>query len=283
MMAHGLLAPRVRPARLVLLGHPVGHSLSPRIQNAALERAGIDARYEALDVEPADFEPTLELLRAERAAGNVTVPHKERMFAACDVLTPLAQHVGAVNTFWFDERGRLAGDNTDVGGFAASVRSLAGRVPKDMSVGVLGAGGAAAAVLAAVESWPGCDAHVYNRTPERARLLCERFGSIARPVDDVGAIAGAQLVVNATTIGLHDDLLPIDLSLLPSDSMVVDLVYRPDETAFVREARRRGHRAIDGLVMLVEQAALAFEQWFGVSPDRRVMAEAAASGRSPAP
>jgi shikimate dehydrogenase len=90
-------------------------------------------------------------------------------------------------------------------------------------------------------------------------------------------------VVNATTVGLHDDTQPIDLSLVSSDAIVVDLVYRPGQTAFVREARRRGHRATDGLAMLVEQAALAFEQWFGMSPDRRVMAGAATSGSSPAP
>jgi shikimate dehydrogenase len=269
-----------RPARLVLLGHPVAHSLSPRIQNAALHSAGIDCHYDALDVEPSAFETTIELLRAERAAGNVTVPHKERMFAACEAMSPLARHVGAVNTFWFDEDGRLTGDNTDVGGFAASVHRLLGQTPHDISIGVLGAGGAAAAVLAAIEMWPGCDAHVYNRTPERAQLLCERFGSIARAVDDVGVIAGAQLVVNATSIGLHDDSLPIDLSLVSPDAVVADLVYRPGETAFVREARRRGHRAVDGLGMLVEQAALAFERWFGVNPDRSLMATVAGETRT---
>jgi shikimate dehydrogenase len=210
-------------------------------------------------------------LKRERVAGNVTVPFKERMRDACDVLTPLAERVGAVNTFWVDEHGALVGDNTDVGGFAFTVRSLVGCEPRDLTVGVLGAGGAAAAVLAAVESWPGCVAHVYNRTPERARLLCERFGSVAQPVDDAGVIAGAQLVVNATSVGLRDDRLPLDPALLAPDRAVVDLVYRPGETAFVRAARARGLRAVDGLPMLCEQGALAFERWFERPPDRDVM------------
>jgi shikimate dehydrogenase len=176
-----------------------------------------------------------------------------------------------VNTFWLDDDDQLVGDNTDVGGFDASVRGLLGAEPRDLTVGVVGAGGAAAAVLAAVESWPGCYAHVFNRTPERARLLAERFGAVAQPVDDVGVIAGAQLVVNATTIGLYDDANPLDPELIAPESAVVDLVYRPGKTAFVQRLEARGLRTVDGLPMLVEQGALAFERWFGFAPDRSVM------------
>jgi shikimate dehydrogenase len=264
------------PRRLVLLGHPVAHSRSPRMHNAALAAAGIAAHYEALDVEPDRFDETLTTLVRERAAGNVTVPYKERVREACDVVTPLAERVGAVNCWWVDERGRLTGDNTDVGGFDAAVTQLLGTPPRGLSVGVLGAGGAAAGVLGAVEGWAGCLAHVHNRTPERARLLCERFWSAAHPADDVGVIAGCQLVVNATSVGLHDDSMPIDISLLAPENVVVDLVYRPNETAFVRAARARGHQSVDGRSMLVEQGALAFERWFGTSPDRAVMWRAVA-------
>jgi shikimate dehydrogenase len=259
------------PSRLVLVGHPVAHSLSPRFQNAALRAAGIPVEYTALDVEPSSLESVIAELKRERVAGNVTVPFKERVHDVCDELTPLARRVGAVNTFWTSEAGALVGDNTDVGGFDYAVRSLLGGAPRDLTVGIVGAGGAAAAVLAAVESWPGCDAHVYNRTPERAQLLAERFGSVAHAVDDAGVVGGAQLVVNATSVGLRDDSLPIDLRLLAPEAAVVDLVYRPGETAFVREARARGHRSVDGLPMLCEQGALAFERWFGVGPDRTVM------------
>jgi shikimate dehydrogenase len=259
------------PGRLVLLGHPLSHSLSPRFQNAALVAAGIPLRYEAVDVDPTAFEDVVATLKGQNAAGNVTIPFKERMHDACDVLSPLAQRVGAVNVFWIDEDGRLVGDNSDVGGFDAAVATLLGACPRDITVGLLGAGGAAAAVLAAVETWPGCTAHVYNRTPERARLLCERFGAVAQPVDDVGVIAGAQLVVNATSIGIRDDAYPLSPSLIAPGAAVIDLVYRPGETAWIRALRARGHRACDGLPMLIEQGALAFERWFGVAPDREVM------------
>jgi shikimate dehydrogenase len=267
-----------QPERLVLLGHPVSQSLSPRIQNAALRAAGIPARYEALDVPPQSLDAALAALRAEHAAGNVTVPHKARVRDACDVVSALADRVGAVNTWWVDDREQLVGDNTDVGGFDAGARALLGGEPRDLTVGVLGAGGAASAVLAAVEAWPGCFAHVYNRTPERAQLLCERFSTVSQPVDDIGVIAGSQLVVNATSIGIRDDAMPLDPALLPADCAVLDLVYRPGETAFVRAMRARGNRAADGIGMLVEQAALAFEKWFGVTPDRSVMWRSVSTG-----
>ena len=260
-----------RPELLALLGHPVAHSRSPRMHNLALSAAGIPVTYQALDVEPAAFDGTVAALKRKHAAGNVTVPYKERMRELCDIVTPLASHVGAVNTWWVDERDRLVGDNTDVGGFDAAVSQLLDGTPRNLSVGIMGAGGAAAGVLGAIESWPACVAHVHNRTPERARLLCERFGSVARPADDIGIIAGCQLVVNATSVGLHDDAMPLDPNLLAPESAVFDLVYRPHETAFVRTARAVGHRALDGRAMLVEQGALAFERWFGVSPDRGVM------------
>ncbi|MEO7085128.1 MAG: shikimate dehydrogenase [Gemmatimonadaceae bacterium] len=262
------------PGRLVLLGHPVSHSRSPTFQNAALAAAGIPVRYEAIDVDPGQFGEAVAMIRRERAAGNVTVPHKERMHDACDELTPLAERVGAVNTFYVDTNDQLVGDNTDVGGFDFAVRALLGTAPRDLTVGVVGAGGSAAAVLAAVERWPGSTAHVYNRTPERARTLSERFRAVSQPVDDIEVIAGAHLVVNATTLGLRDPQFPVDPALLAPGTAVIDLVYRPGETAWVRAARDRGHRACDGGPMLVEQGAIAFEIWFGIAPDRSIMWEA---------
>lgn len=262
------------PGRLVLLGHPAGQSLSPTFQNAALVDAGLPLRYEAIDVEPSRFEPVLAELKAEGVAGNVTAPFKERTHDACDRLSALARRVGAVNVFWVDDDGALVGDNSDVGGFDAAARTLLGAEPRDITVGVLGAGGAAAGVLAAVEQWPGCTAHVYNRTPERARQLAERFGAVAQPVDDVGVVAGADLLVNATSVGLRDENMPIDPALVPPDTRVFDLVYKRGETRFVHALRARGIRACDGLEMLIEQGAIAFERWFGIAPNRAVMWEA---------
>lgn len=279
---------RPLPGRLVLLGHPVAHSLSPAFQNAALEHAGLPLRYEALDVAPAAFADVLRGLVAQRGAGNVTVPHKEAAARQCDRLTPLAARAGAVNTFWTDADGVLVGDNTDVGGVEALARHVLGRAPANLRIALLGAGGSASAVLAAAERWPGCYVGVWSRTPDRTRALVERFDGVAhvaRALDD--SVRDADLVVNATPVGLHGDDVPVDPVALRKGAAVMDLVYRRDaiaivrrdmspalrraETPWVRRARARGLRAADGLVMLLEQGALAFERWFGVAPDRDVM------------
>jgi shikimate dehydrogenase len=259
-----------RPRRLVLLGRSLGHTLSPRFQNAALRDAGLTLTYESLDIPASALESTLEQLSAEDAAGNVTIPYKQRVYARCDRLTGIASRACAVNTFWF-ERGELVGDNTDVGGFDATARQLLGHEPANITVGLLGAGGAAAAVLVAVERWCGCRVLIHNRTVERARELSARFSTIAQTSDVERIGADADLVVNATSVGLRDDAQPISLALLRPTASVFDLVYRPGETAWVREARARGHCATDGLSMLVEQGALAFEQWFGFPPNRQAM------------
>jgi shikimate dehydrogenase len=279
---------RPLPGRLVLLGHPVAHSLSPAFQNAALEQAGLPLRYEALDVPPAAFADVLRGIVAQRGAGNVTVPHKEEAARRCDLLLPAAERAGAVNTFWTDADGALVGDNTDIGGVGALARHVLGRAPANLRVALVGAGGSASAVLAAAERWPGCYVAVWSRTPERTRALVDRFAGVAhatRTLDD--AVRDADLVVNATPVGLHGEDVPVDPLALKKGAAVMDLVYRRDalaivtrgatpalkraETPWVRRARERGHRAADGLVMLVEQGALAFERWFGVMPDRDAM------------
>ena len=275
--------PAALPGRLVLLGHPVAQSLSPAFQNAALRAAGIPLTYEALDVPPNELAATLDALAAARAAGNVTVPHKEAVFARCDRVTPLAARVGAVNTWWVAD-GLLLGHNTDVGGFDAAVAELfEGPRPADARVALLGAGGSAAAVLAAVEGWAGARFRVWGRSAARAHALARRFESRVREAAVAETVAecvrDATLVVNATPLGLRpDDGLPVPVELLPPDAAVLDLVYKPQETPWVREARARGHRAADGLAMLIEQGALSFERWFGVAPDRDVM-WAAVGGR----
>jgi shikimate dehydrogenase len=158
-----------------------------------------------------------------------------------------------------------------VGGFDHAARQLFGAPPSAITVGVLGAGGAAGAVLAAIEGWAGCRALVHNRGEERGRALVARFSSIAQSSDVETIARESQLVVNATPIGLRDDFVPIAPESLRTDAAVFDLVYRPGETTWVRQARAAGRRAADGLGMLIEQGALAFERWFGFAPDRDKM------------
>lgn len=263
------------PGRLVLLGHPVAHSLSPAMQNAALRSAGIPLTYEAMDVTPPHLAKVAGLLRDAGAAGNVTVPHKESFAALCGSRSPVADRVGAVNTFW-TEGGALVGDNTDVGGFDAAVRRHFGLPHEHGVVVVLGAGGSAAAVLAAVERWDGARVRIVARTAPRAAALAARFPRIATVFEHVAdAVHEASLVVNATPVGLAGAEYPVDPAFLPPGADVLDLTYRRGETPWVHACRGRGLRAADGLAMLVEQGALAFERWFGAMPDREAMWAAA--------
>jgi shikimate dehydrogenase len=261
---------RALPGRVVLLGHPVAHSLSPRFQNAALREARIAARYEAIDVPPDALPAALDALVAEGAAGNVTVPHKLAVAARCAHRTAIAERAGAVNTFWVED-GRLVGDNTDVAGVDAAVARLLGRAPAAERVALLGGGGSAAAVLCAVEGWGGASAAVYNRTMPHAHALAARFPGVAVAATPGAALADATLVVNATPVGLDGSSLPVAIEALPPGVPVLDLVSAPGETAWVHAARAAGHPAQDGLVMLVEQGAAAFERWFGVPPSRAAM------------
>ncbi len=266
---------RRAPGRLVLVGHPVAHSLSPALQNAALRYARLPITYEAIDVQPDALDGAVRHLVAARAAGNVTIPHKEAMAQRCARLDSIAERVNAVNAFRVADDGALEGTNTDVGGFDALAREV-GALRPGSHVALLGAGGSAAAVLAALERWSGATVSLFNRTRARAEALGARFPivqAITATAED--AVRDAAVVVNATSLGLRaDDPVPVAIDHLRPGAAVLDLVYRPRETAWVRAARERKHPAVDGLCMLLEQGALAFEWWFGIAAPRDVMREA---------
>lgn len=263
------------PGRLVLLGHPVAHSLSPAFHNAALRYARLPIRYEAIDVTPGALDDAIARLVAARAAGNITIPHKEAFAKRCARVDAVAQRVAAVNTFRVADDGAIEGTNTDVGGFDALARE-AGALRAGARVAVLGAGGAAAAVLAALERWSGANVSLFNRTPTRASALAQRFPivqQVAATAED--AVRDANVIVNATALGLRDDdTFPVRTDALAADAAVLDLVYRPGETAWVRAARKHGHPAVDGFCMLLEQGALSFEWWLGIAAPRDVMRSA---------
>ena len=216
------------PGRLVLLGHPVAHTLSPALQNAALRHVGLPITYEAIDVRPDGLETVVRRLIASRAGGNVTIPHKEAMARHCARLDALAMRVRAVNTFRVAEDGILEGTNTDVGGFDALARAV-GALRAGVHVALLGAGGSAAAVLAAVERWSGATVSLYNRTRERADALAARFPIVSRVAATAAdAIGNATIVVNATPMGMRPtDPLPVPIEQLSRGAVVLDLVYRP--------------------------------------------------------
>jgi shikimate dehydrogenase len=262
-------APGAGPVRAVLLAHPSGHSLSPAMHDAAFAASGLEGRYEAWDVPPADLSAAVARLRADDAllGANVTVPHKEAVAAYLDASTPVARRIGAINTVL--RRGRtLVGDNTDAAGFVAAVAELgvplrAGRVV------VLGAGGAARAVVAALVD-AGAIVGVHNRSRPRAEALVAAWRADGE-VDVVGdedlgeAVLAAHLLVNTTTVGMSGGPpgSPLQDGLLPRAGAVIDLVYRPRVTPLLAAARAAGLPVQDGVPMLVHQGALAFEAWTG--------------------
>lgn len=257
--------------RAFVIGHPIAHSRSPLIHGTWLSEHGIDGTYEAIDVAPEDLPRFFDRLRSgEFAGGNVTIPHKEAVFALCDSVDPLARTIGAVNTLIVRD-GKVHGTNTDYLGFLGNLD--AGAPGWDKGTGpaiVLGAGGASRAILVALTS-RAIPIILLNRTRETAdRLAAELDGDITvAALDQFNAVAPlARLVVNTTSVGMHNTRFDnFDLSLLPSKALVTDIVYAPLVTPLLAEARCRGLRVVDGLGMLLHQAVPGFAAWFGTTPE----------------
>ena len=255
-----------------VIGHPISHSKSPRLHGHWLKRYGIDGHYIPMNVAPDDLARTIELLPQLGFAGiNVTLPHKEAVMALCDEITPRAKAVGAVNTVIFQEDGSILGDNTDGYGFMANL--YAGAPNWRANTGpavVLGAGGAARGVVAALLDAGAPHIILSNRTAERATALQSEFGArvVVSAWDDVGdAIKGANLLVNTTSLGMDGQpALPVSLEHLGSETLVTDIVYAPLKTQLLIDAAARGCAVVDGLGMLLHQAAPGFEAWFGQKP-----------------
>jgi len=254
------------PVRVGVVGWPVNHSRSPAIFGHWFDVHGIDARYEPIPVAPEAGEPFFAELAASDLRGvNVTMPHKT--VAARHVrLDPAGARLGAVNTIWREEDG-LAGTSSDGSGFVASLDDQAPDWRRDGAVLLLGAGGAAVAVADALVA-EGALVTVTNRTAERADALAARVGARTAPWEALpDAMAGADLFVNATALGMTGaDRLAVDLAALKPSAVVADLVYNPLETELLAAARVRGLTTVDGLGMLLFQAVVGFERWFGVRP-----------------
>lgn len=262
---------------LALLGDPVDHSLSPVVQNAAFREAGVDGVYVALRCNQEDLPHVMRGLSRAGGGGNVTLPHKERAAAVVDSPTPAVRRTGACNTFW-GEDGHIHGDNTDVEGFRRALRRFLGRSAEGARVLLLGAGGAARAVLVGLLDEGVDEVLIQNRSVERARAVARRIGGERVRVADDPSVADGEafdLVVNATRLGMEtDDPPPLDLGRLQRVGAVLDLVYGPAGTAFVRAAETVGIRAVDGGEMLVQQGAVSFERWWGREAPLESMREA---------
>lgn len=259
-----------------LIGSPVGHSISPAFQQAAFDHLGLAYRYEAWDTPAAELPAVINSLRSgERVGANVTIPHKEAVARLVDTLDGAAAALGAVNTITRDGAGRLTGHNTDVDGFSRALRDDGGFDVRGARVVVLGAGGAARAVVYALAHDGAAEVLIHNRTPERAvalvRALAPGDARLTVLSGDTRAsrdqIQSCDLIVHCTSLGMKGGPNPeacyLPAELIPAGAFVCDIVANPAETPLMTLARARGCRTLGGLPMLARQGARAFELWTG--------------------
>ncbi len=276
--------------RVVLIGHPVAHSLSGAMQQAAFDDRGIDARYELWDRAPIALAEAITELRGDEFLGaNVTIPHKERVVPMMDKLTEEAQSIGAVNTITREGK-RLVGHNTDAPGFKVALDRLVGKQKMPRMAVVLGAGGGARAVVYGLITEGFQRIVVFNRHLHRAEGMVKHFGRSAAHMElrampwhesiIEAELAKAKILVNATSIGLTADVSPIPAEVLHDDLLVLDLIYA--RTKLLRDAESAGCSVADGELMLLHQGAAAFTLWTGQPAPLELMqarlAEARAGG-----
>ncbi len=274
--------------RVVLIGHPVAHSLSRAMQQAAFDAAGVPATYEPWDRSPAQLADAIAELRAEEFLGaNVTIPHKEKAAGLVDRLTEEAHATGAVNTITREGR-RLVGHNTDVAGFRVALDALVGKQRMPRAAVVLGSGGGARAVVHALLTEGFQRIVVFNRHLHRAEGLVRFFGKSAAHMElrampwhesiIEAELAKTKVLVNATSVGLQGDETPVPGELIPPDLLVMDLIYNPARTRLLREAEAAGCTVLNGELMLLHQGAAAFTLWTGQPAPLDLMREKLAEG-----
>ena len=256
-----------------VMGWPVAHSLSPALHGFWLKQHRIEGGYESLAVPPDRLASALRALASKGFAGcNLTIPHKEAALPLMEMLDPAARRIGAVNTVAVGPDGALSGYNTDGYGFIENLRAgIPGWKSTAGAAAVLGAGGAARAVLDALIQDGAPEIHLANRHRGRAEELAKIFGAKVKVVewaDRARALAKAALLINATSLGMEGNPpLELDLAGLPASAAVCDIVYAPLETDLLKSAKARGLKTVDGLGMLLHQARPAFKLWFGVLPE----------------
>jgi shikimate dehydrogenase len=274
--------------RIVLIGHPVAHSLSGAMQQAAFDAAGVDATYELWDRTPIQLPDAITEIRGDEFLGaNLTIPHKERVVPLIDRSTEDAVATGAINTITREGR-RLVGHNTDVPGFNAALDKLVGRQKMPRQAVVLGAGGGSRAVVHGLIRQGFLRIVVFNRHLHRAEGLVKHFARSAAHMElrampwhesiIESELAKTKVLINATSIGLTSDVSPIPAEILQPNLLVLDLIY--NRTRFLRDAEAAGSTVMDGETMLLHQGAAAFTLWTGQPAPLERMAEALAEARA---
>lgn len=247
---------------LAVIGHPIGHSLSPAIHNYWLQKHGLQGSYKAIDVLPENLS---DFLKENTLTGfNATIPHKEALLPLCTNLSPEATKIGAVNTLVRSPNG-WEGHNTDAQGLVENLCQKTNR-KTFKNILILGAGGAARAVVVGLQNFEGTEISIANRTAEKAQVLAEEFQCKTQPWAGWG-LSQVDLLINTTSLGMAGQPpLEIDLTPLPDQAIVYDIVYNPLQTDLLHQARQHGCQTVDGLGMLLHQARYAFEIWTGVLP-----------------
>lgn len=255
-----------------VIGHPIAHSKSPSLHNYWLKKYGISGYYMPLDIVPENLFAAIEIMPKMGFVGaNVTIPHKEDILKISDKISTRALEIGAANTLCFGANGSVEADNSDAYGFIKNIYQSYPDWDSKKTAAVIGAGGAARAVVWALLNEGAPEVRITNRTKHRAESIANDFGSKVKVVSWKEApemLDGAMSVVNTTSLGMIGKA-PFDISLanLNSAAMATDLVYNPLKTTFLEQAEQKGCHVVDGLGMLLHQAAIGFEKWFGKWPE----------------
>ena len=250
--------------KYLVIGNPIDHSLSPKLQNWWLKENNIDAKYDKIKLEVHEIKKFIQEIKEQRIAGcNVTVPFKKTVIPFLDKLSPEAEQTQSVNTITFDN-GDLVGHNTDIAGFDAAIKKLNFNV-KDKKVLILGAGGVVPSIIFALKNMHVQEITISNRTREKAENLRDLFNNLK--ILEWGNLTDFHMIINATSLGLNNETINLDFSSLGTDKLFYDVIYNPQETQFLKMGKKLGYKTENGKTMFVYQALEAFKLWHKIEPE----------------
>ena len=250
--------------KYLVIGNPIGHSLSPKLQNYWLKQNNIDAVYDKIKLEEKEIEGIVQDIRKQKIAGcNITVPFKKKVIPFLDSLSPEAEKTQSVNTITF-EKGNLIGHNTDIFGFDKAIRSLNYNM-KGKKILILGAGGVVPSIVFAIKEMGASEITISNRTKQKAENLKILFKKLN--ILEWGNLTNFDVVINATSLGLNNEKINLDFSKVGKNKLFYDVIYNPIETNFLKEGKQSGNITENGATMFIYQAFQAFKLWHGIEPE----------------
>ncbi len=250
--------------KYLVIGNPISHSLSPKIQNYWLKQNNINAVYDKIKLEENEIKKTIQDIKKQDIAGcNVTVPFKKKVIPFLDILSPEAEYTQSVNTIVFDE-GSLIGYNTDIVGFDKAIKTLNFSM-KGKRILILGAGGVVSSIIYALRKMNVLEITISNRTKQKAENLQILFKNLK--IIEWGNLIDFDVVINATSLGLNNEMINLDFSTIGKNKLFYDVIYNPPETNFLKEGRELGNIAENGEKMFIYQASEAFKLWHGIEPE----------------